>query len=525
MRTSFKIDHHKIYFFGLILVVIGLPLSKILMSCGQILLVGNWLIEGGLKNKFKVFLKNKTALVISSVFLLHLIGLIYTTDFNYAYIDLRLKIPLIVLPLIISTSETLTGKRFQALLFIFITAVIVSTLASMYNYFTIDFVDIRYISAFISHIRLSLLVCLSIFILFYFIVSNEKFSRIQKLFFLAMIIWLIIFLIILESITGLSVLLITGLFLLVIEIFKMKRTLHRIWLIAILVIVPFFIFTYIHNIYKEYFSFSPDKNVKLEKYTAHGNPYAHDTINNEIENGHYVWRNFCDQELRDAWNKRSKFVYDGKDRKTQYIKYTLFRFLTSKNYSKDADGVNKLSLEDVRAIENGIANINCINRYSLRTRIYETIWEYENYKMTANPNGHSVMQRLEYWKTSLGIIKDHLIFGVGTGDMNIAFEQQYKKMNSPLDTKWRLRSHDQFLSITVGFGLFGLLWFLISLAYPFLYSPRRRDYYYLIFFTIIILSMLAEDTIESQAGLTFFAFFNSLFLFGREKENENLSLK
>jgi hypothetical protein len=36
---------------------------------------------------------------------------------------------------------------------------------------------------------------------------------------------------------------------------------------------------------------------------------------------------------------------------------------------------------------------------------------------------------------------------------------------------------------------------------------------YLVFLLTIILSMLTEDTIETQAGVTFFAFFNSFLFF------------
>jgi len=37
---------------------------------------------------------------------------------------------------------------------------------------------------------------------------------------------------------------------------------------------------------------------------------------------------------------------------------------------------------------------------------------------------------------------------------------------------------------------------------------------YLSFFIIAVISFLTEDTLETQAGVTFFAFFNSFFLLG-----------
>lgn len=49
--------------------------------------------------------------------------------------------------------------------------------------------------------------------------------------------------------------------------------------------------------------------------------------------------------------------YDDKDLKGQYIRYTIIRYLTSKNYSKDATGINRLKKGDIENIEKGIASI------------------------------------------------------------------------------------------------------------------------------------------------------------------------
>ena len=116
-----------------------------------------------------------------------------------------------------------------------------------------------------------------------------------------------------------------------------------------------------------------------------------------------------------------------------------------------------------------------------------------------------------------GIIKENLFLGVGTGDVEQAFNSQYNKMNSPLTKEWRLRSHNQFLAIGTAFGIIGLICFLFSLFYPLFAGKNYMNYFYLTFFIVAFLSMLTEDTLESQAGVTFFSFFNALFLFVREK--------
>ena len=97
--------------------------------------------------------------------------------------------------------------------------------------------------------------------------------------------------------------------------------------------------------------------------------------------------------------------------------------------------------------------------------------------------------------------------------MNIAFQNQYDEMNSKLDKQSRLRTHNQYLSIWVGLGLIGLLWFVFVLFHPPIKLGAFNNIYYFIFFVVFVISLFTEDTIETQAGVTFYVFFNSLFLF------------
>jgi hypothetical protein len=520
MKRGLNFNYNNLYFFGLCLIVAGLPLSKVGMSVGEIIIVGSWFLGGKIITKINSFFKNKTALIISSLFLLHLIGLLYTTDFDYALKDLRTKLPLLFLPLIISTSEPLGDKKFRSLMLVAILAVFVSTIFSMYNYFTMQFIDIRDICIFISHIRLSLLICLSIFVLYSFIIGKNDFSKGVKFLFILLILWFLVFLVILESFTGISILIVCSVFLLAKKIFSTKKILMKIILVLGIIVIPTVIYFYINDIYKTYFNYPVDKREKLEYYSPRGNPYFNDTLSSDVENGHYVYIYICDEELAESWNRRSKINIDGVDLKGQGIRSTLIRFLTSKGLRKDSIGMSQISDAEVKAIESGVADINLMKMHSINARIYETIWEYENYKETNDPNGHSLMLRFEYWKTSWEIIKKNFLIGVGTGDLNAAFARQYDEMKSRVDKQWRVRSHNQFLSITVAFGIIGLLWFLFVLLYPLFFRKYRNDFYFVVFLMILILSMLTEDTIETQAGLTFFAFYSTLLLLGRDEGNE-----
>ncbi len=121
-----------LYFAGLMALCIGLPISKFMMSVSQFALAASWLFDFNYLHKFRLFLKNKTALLLTGVFLIHVIGLLYTTDINEGLKDVRIKLPLLILPFIMSTSPRLTRKQFDWLMAVFIGAVSISTFFSCY---------------------------------------------------------------------------------------------------------------------------------------------------------------------------------------------------------------------------------------------------------------------------------------------------------------------------------------------------------------------------------------------------------
>ena len=99
-----------------------------------------------------------------------------------------------------------------------------------------------------------------------------------------------------------------------------------------------------------------------------------------------------------------------------------------------------------------------------------------------------------------------------------AFAKKYDEANSMLETKFRLRSHNQFLAVAVALGIPALLLFIIVLFYPVFQYQNSGSFLYMTFWVTAFLSMLTEDTLETQAGVSFFIFFNSLFLFLKNKE-------
>lgn len=523
----FTANTHKwIYFFCLSLVAIGLPVSEFLMSIGQILMFANILVEGRYKEKLTLFFRNKTALIVSSVMLLHLLGLLYTSDFDFGLNDIRIKAPLLLMPLFISTSAPLSEKMFNWLMALFTATVVVATFISLGVYYGIvhtklPIVEIRDISIFISHIRFSLLICFSVYISLWFMLKER--ITFLKLGLTLVAGWLLTFLVFLDSLTGVVAFFATALVLLMYYAFNTSTVVLKLGgIICTLLIITSFII-YLKSIVKPPTYIQPIVFSNLEKTTSQGNPYLHDTTILLTENGNRVWIYICWDELRKTWNKRSTIEFYGNNKKGDFIKYTLVRFLTSKGLRKDAEGVNSLSAEELSAIENGIANVDYLGKSGIVIRIMETFWEFENYKNGGNINGHSAVQRIEFWKAGWQLMLNNPIVGVGTGDIKNAYCNQYITMNSPLDEQHRLRSHNQYISIAVAFGAIGLIWFLFSLIYPFVKYKMWNNYFYFSFILIVLISFLNEDTLETQPGVTFFAFFNALLLLGVENMGINKS--
>ena len=509
--------HSYIYIFGLILLAASLTLSQILMSIAEFILVFNWLAEGNFREKYLRLTKNNAVLGYLLIFMLHVAGLFYTHNFSFAMDDIRIKLPLLALPVIIATTPYISRKVLFTILLVHITATFSASVVGVVIFFTQQIDDMRDISILISHIRFSLNICLDIFILMFFLFSVNQYKYYHKIGFVFLIAWFVYFLLFMESFTGIIILALVGVILILGYMIKKTPRIYKFIFLAFLIVSGFGTYYYLKNIYNNYHNNieTIDFN-KLENYTRHGGLYVHDIKNKMTDNGFYTWMYVCDKELEMSWNNRSKINFNSTDKQNQPLRFTLIRYLSSKGLRKDMDGVNSLSDSEIKLIENGIANVEYTKKGSFRKRIKNAIWEYENYKITHDPRGQSAMQRFELWKVSLDLIKNHTWFGVGTGDPYDAITEALYLNNSVLkDTG--LRSHNQFLTITIAFGIIGLMIFLFGLIYPAIEQKKFSDFLFLAFFLIAFLSMLTEDTLESQAGVTFFAFFSCLFLFAYKK--------
>ncbi len=513
--------HHLIYISTLCAIAVGLLFGKAILSIPMILLSINWIFEGNFKYKLQQIISSKLLICYAIIFLIHLLGMLYTSDTSYGWHDLQIKLPILIIPLIIYSSTKISKNETKLILYFHLFSVLICTLycfAVYKGYAKHPFLDLRETSVFISHIRFALNIALSIMALCYFIFEYR--NKFLQALFGVIIIWFLYYMQKIELATGIVCLCI------VLMVFILKKTLSiqkmsvlSSFLILFIVILIYG-FLKLQSGLKMYEpSQDPNDNIQL-KNTVNGNNYQNDAMYSICENGHYAEYNVCEKELREAWELRSKIAYDHIDHFQNIFKYTIYRYMASKNLTKDSVGVSKLSNQDIKNIELGYTNFKHLYTRGINHKWREVMFEFHNYTQNCNPSGHSLLMRLEFWKTAIQIIKKHPWFGVGTGDVKSAFKRMYIETKSRLDIRWRLRSHNQFLTITVAFGITGFILFSALFLMPLFIKSNSKHSLFLFFFIIVCISFLTEDTLESQAGVGYVMFFTTIFTHQKNKLDE-----
>ncbi len=542
--TSYRREqlHQGIFIGGLAMVAVAMPVSVYFMSVGQLLIAANWFLQGRFAEKLRTFRANKPAMVFSAIYLLYVLGFFYSSDKPEALGNLVDKLPILSLVFFVASSRPVPPGTRKWLLLAFSGSITVLSLIGVGLLLWGEVGDYRELSPFVSHIRVGLMTALSIVSLSWMGAGGfypgrgrqpetgtdvrKETNRIRgfmagggwRLACFVLAGWHLVYLFMLQSLSGiialLAVLMIIG-----IRTIVRGNKCWRIISVSALSLLALIIagllawgWTMVNLDHKEDLG-------QLDSHTAMGNPYQHDTTSTFRENGKLVYLYIAPDELREAWEARSGFDYMGNDLRGQELRYTLFRFLTSKGLRKDAQGLAQLTPGEIEAVEKGIANVNYLHWPGVLIRIHQSFWEISEYRREKKPEGHTLSQRVTFWKAAREAIEKRPWFGWGTGDMLVAMQYGFDRSGSPLAFRSHMKPHNQYLSLLVLFGVVGLSWFVFAVFYaPF----RLRGFShlpFLAFFVILFTSMFIDDTLATQAGLTFFVFFFNVFLFLKEAAN------
>ncbi len=177
-------------------------------------------------------------------------------------------------------------------------------------------------------------------------------------------------------------------------------------------------------------------------------------------------------------------------------------------------------------VKNGIALIFILilgsilitsNKYT-KDKIFSTLQSMninvgkDNITEIAN-DYHQINFRLKLWPTAIGLIEERPFFGYGAGTEKDLIHAEMKAQNYKLH---KVHAHNQFLSITIQYGIYGLSVFMFILISIFLKAIRHLEYS-LIFF-LILTSMITDSYFDVQQGIFYFVLFGSIILDYKSKK-------
>lgn len=488
--------HTSILFWTLALIAIGLPSTKILLSIGFVLMIANWIFEGNFVDKWRLIQSNSILKLLLAFYALLIIGLIWSWDVGQGLKDIKSRLPFLFIPLIIGTSPLLEEGKIRILLNLLLASLVVTSVFNVlyynhvFGYHYID--DIRGMSRFASHIRYAILIAMGFAICIWFQMQSKRLNLVYSL----LALWFAFYTVYSQVLSGILAFSLIGITLLLLTLYKFKKFVALL-VGGLVILVGVFVISWFFNVKHEYV----DCN-QLPKETVRGVKYNHNCETFSEFNGQAIFKNYSEIEMFHAWLKVSDVDFMGLDAKGGLLRVTACRYMTSLGLTKDADGMKYLTAQDIRNIEDG---------YVYRTerdelfmpRIYGVKYQILNPK---DPNGHSLLQRLEHWKAAFYIIKKYGVFGVGTGGNQKAFDKAYDEINSPLSQENRVRAHNMFLTYTISYGLVGLFLFSLIFIYLLHLAVKYKDLLSLLFLVIIISSFFLEDTLETQVGVTIVGF-------------------
>jgi O-antigen ligase len=130
--------------------------------------------------------------------------------------------------------------------------------------------------------------------------------------------------------------------------------------------------------------------------------------------------------------------------------------------------------------------------------------------------------RIAIWKCGLDLIERHPLIGVGTGDVQDSLQQEYENRKFYFASRYNhYNLHNQYLQTLAGFGLFGFIILLACIVAPAVCLKSGAFYRIrLIFLCMFFLICFTEVILDTNKGIIWYSFFNSIFAFGAGEARE-----
>jgi len=121
--------------------------------------------------------------------------------------------------------------------------------------------------------------------------------------------------------------------------------------------------------------------------------------------------------------------------------------------------------------------------------------------------------RFSIWECSLEAFYKSPVIGYGVGSQYQERQQCYKQFSWYGPFGIDFNSHNQYFDYVLIGGILLLILFFVQVGYSAKIALQHQDQIHLILLVIICTTCFGESILETNKGIVFFAFFNSIFLF------------
>lgn len=155
----------------------------------------------------------------------------------------------------------------------------------------------------------------------------------------------------------------------------------------------------------------------------------------------------------------------------------------------------------------GILAITSIK--SFRTRYIS--WLKEDLAHNTIDN-HIPEPRIVRWQLAIQLVKQSPLTGYGSGSEKRLLNEAYFANKLYISYLNELNAHNQYLSMALKTGIWGLLIFLLTLFWALVTAIRSKDILFSSFLAIVGIVSFSENILDVNKGIFFYAFFFSLFV-------------
>ncbi len=141
-----------------------------------------------------------------------------------------------------------------------------------------------------------------------------------------------------------------------------------------------------------------------------------------------------------------------------------------------------------------------------------------------NSNYGSFFARLDIWRPGLAVIKENILWGVGTGDQQSELNKKYGEYGFTEGIRLKFNMHNQYLQTALGYGLPGILLLICILVVQARIAFKKNNWLYLAFVCMFMCACATESMLVKNKGTLFLLVFSLIFFNSSNTNSEGRTI-